>query len=519
MCLDERLAFSLTPPFFHPPSSVFTNRLDDVRLQDLAEADTGERVASVTEAFGDFEPVEPHHFAVPPPRGAAPLLAPAAWDYAAATDALTRCTEGVASVLLSLRRRFVVRHQCGSEAAARLGAALARVADVDERALFDFGRASSASDAPPLLLILDRRDDPVTPLLTQWTYAAMAHELVGVDGGRVDLSRAPGVAPAFRDLVLTPAADPFFAAHARSNFGDVGVAVKALVDEAARSSAAGRAATAPGASVAELRAFVERVGDVTAAQAAAGKHVSLLGELARIVDARGLMSLSATEQEIACGSGSAAAHADAVTRALADGRLTDLDRLRLVALYALRHERDGGSAAAAMERRLLDDGAPRRGVAALGALLRTAGAGRRVGDLFGDRSLATRLASVAKATLRGVDNVYTQHTPLLASTLDAALKGRLPVGDYPYAGVPPTTANGGASPPTPPPKLVVVFMVGGTTYEESAAVAELNAAATRGEGPAPGARVVLGGTGVLNSAEFWRLFEEVADAERAHGGG
>lgn len=513
------MAFSLTPPFFHPPSSVFTNRLDDVRLQDLAEADTGERVASVTEAFGDFEPVEPHHFAVPPPRGAAPLLAPAAWDYAAATDALTRCTEGVASVLLSLRRRFVVRHQCGSEAAARLGAALARVADVDERALFDFGRASSASDAPPLLLILDRRDDPVTPLLTQWTYAAMAHELVGVDGGRVDLSRAPGVAPAFRDLVLTPAADPFFAAHARSNFGDVGVAVKALVDEAARSSAAGRAATAPGASVAELRAFVERVGDVTAAQAAAGKHVSLLGELARIVDARGLMSLSATEQEIACGSGSAAAHADAVTRALADGRLTDLDRLRLVALYALRHERDGGSAAAAMERRLLDDGAPRRGVAALGALLRTAGAGRRVGDLFGDRSLATRLASVAKATLRGVDNVYTQHTPLLASTLDAALKGRLPVGDYPYAGVPPTTANGGASPPTPPPKLVVVFMVGGTTYEESAAVAELNAAATRGEGPAPGARVVLGGTGVLNSAEFWRLFEEVADAERAHGGG
>jgi hypothetical protein len=31
--------------------------------------------------------------------------------------------------------------------------------------LFDFGSRSS-----PVVLLLDRNDDPVTPLLTQWTY-------------------------------------------------------------------------------------------------------------------------------------------------------------------------------------------------------------------------------------------------------------------------------------------------------------------------------------------------------------
>jgi vacuolar protein sorting-associated protein 45 len=31
--------------------------------------------------------------------------------------------------------------------------------------VFDFGSRSS-----PLVLLLDRNDDPVTPLLTQWTY-------------------------------------------------------------------------------------------------------------------------------------------------------------------------------------------------------------------------------------------------------------------------------------------------------------------------------------------------------------
>lgn len=31
--------------------------------------------------------------------------------------------------------------------------------------MFDFGSRSS-----PVVLLLDRNDDPVTPLLTQWTY-------------------------------------------------------------------------------------------------------------------------------------------------------------------------------------------------------------------------------------------------------------------------------------------------------------------------------------------------------------
>lgn len=35
-----------------------------------------------------------------------------------------------------------------------------------ESGLFDFRRTEVA----PLLLVIDRRDDPVTPLLNQWTY-------------------------------------------------------------------------------------------------------------------------------------------------------------------------------------------------------------------------------------------------------------------------------------------------------------------------------------------------------------
>lgn len=51
---------------------------------------------------------------------------------------------------------------------------------------------------PPLLLILDRRNDPVTPLLSQWTYQAMVHELLGIQNGRVDLSQSPDNQPELR---------------------------------------------------------------------------------------------------------------------------------------------------------------------------------------------------------------------------------------------------------------------------------------------------------------------------------
>ena len=62
---------------------------------------------------------------------------------------------------------------------------------MEERGLFDFG--SRGQEASPLVLILDRKDDPVTPLLLQWTYQAMVHELLGLDTNRLDLSHIPGV--------------------------------------------------------------------------------------------------------------------------------------------------------------------------------------------------------------------------------------------------------------------------------------------------------------------------------------
>nr|KAJ0205828.1 hypothetical protein LSAT_V11C500297670 [Lactuca sativa] len=55
-----------------------------------------------------------------------------------------------------------------------------------ESGLFDFRRTK----IPPLLLVIDRSDDLVTPLLNKWTYQAMVHKLIGIKDNKVDLGNA-----------------------------------------------------------------------------------------------------------------------------------------------------------------------------------------------------------------------------------------------------------------------------------------------------------------------------------------
>ena len=62
----------------------------------------------VQEFFGDFVVMDPQHFCIPIARTHV-ALQPFNWNYADATEAVARMTEGLASLTLSMRRRFSIR--------------------------------------------------------------------------------------------------------------------------------------------------------------------------------------------------------------------------------------------------------------------------------------------------------------------------------------------------------------------------------------------------------------------------
>lgn len=116
-----------------------------------------------------------------------------------------------------------------------------------------------------------------------------------------------------------------------------------------------------------------------------------------------------------------------------------------------------------------------------------------ISDIFESASIFSGARDRFKG-LKGVENVYTQHSPRLEVTLQNLIKGRLREQQYPF------TDGGGTT--RDKPQDIVVFIVGGVTYEEAKMVAQVNASS-------PGIRVVLGGTSVHNSTTF---LEEVEDA-------
>lgn len=165
-------------------------------LERLAEADDHEVVKVVQEYFADYLVINPDLFSLGL-RGSQHRLwssAPELWN----ADALTRTTDGVLAVLLSLKKRPLIRYEKNSAMTKKLAQEI-RYQIGKEEQIFDFGRKA---DTPPILLILDRRNDPITPLLSQWTYQAMVHELLGIHNGRVDLSEVPDVRPELKVSIL-----------------------------------------------------------------------------------------------------------------------------------------------------------------------------------------------------------------------------------------------------------------------------------------------------------------------------
>ena len=100
--------------------------------------------------------------------------------------------------------------------------------------------------------------------------------------------------------------------------------------------------------------------------------------------------------------------------------------------------------------------------------------------------------------LKGVENIYTQHSPLLKEIIEDLSKGRLKEVLYPYLGTIQLRER---------PQEIIVFIIGGTTYEESCVVYELNKTLI-------GVKVLLGGTNVHNLKSFC---DELSHASNAFG--
>ena len=473
----ELLIKEIREPKFAEYHIFFSNIVSLDMMTRLGRADELEVIRQVQEYYADYMPVNEDLFQLGLDNSLS--LSSALLRTLESGQIFDRNVQGILSLLLSFKRRpSQIRYSAASDLARRIASDVITHVEKDE--IFDFRRQEG-----PMLLILDRRDDPITPLLTQWTYQAMVHELLGLNHNRVVLRGAPGIKKDLEEVVLSSTQDPFFAKNRYANFGELGAAIKSLLDEYQRASKVNENIT----SIEDMQKFMERYPAFRSRSINTSKHVAIMSELARLTDVCQLLDISRLEQEIACNNDHGS-HKRELLEKILSPRVQAADKLRLALLYAIKYE--SYDEVREIKSRLSEKGVSGQQLSLLDAVLDYCGEAKRAPGLFSQGGLVAKLGKAFASQLNGVENVYTQHEPLLSYLLDSIVKGKLKDSTYPLI------ANSTANRPTD----IFVYIVGGVTYEEAAKVAEFNA-------NSQGMRVVLGGSCIHNSTSF---LKEIANS-------
>ena len=476
------LVRELSRPRFAEYHIYFSGIVPQALLQLLCENDPNERVKQVQEFYADFLPINPD------------LLSLNCRNTLKMTSALyARNVMGLQSMLLASKRQpSMIRYQKSSRVAKQLAQDITDNIKSDD--IFHFRRGNgSGTNNNLLLLVVDRMDDPVTPLLSQWTYQAMVHELLGLNNNRVILRGVPNVSKDLEEVVLSsaPGHDSFFRKHRNSNFGELGEAIQKLLQEyQARSK---EHSVSNLTSIEDMQHFMEKYPELRSESHTVSKHVAIMGELARLVEVCSLMDVSAFEQDLACADDQGG-HLKELMVKLDSSSIKIPDKLRLGMLYALRYENATHNAIPAVKEAMRRGGVPQNNIALIDAVLKYAGSKVRGPGLYGtNQSSLSKMTKSFMTSVQGVSNVYSQHSPLLMDTIESAVKGKLRGEDYPLVT---KLGTGVAVDNLPLPQEIMIFMVGGMTYEEATKVSEFN------EANAGRIRVILGGSTVHNSTSF-----------------
>lgn len=472
------LVKELTRPRFAEYHIYFSGVLTSGLLRLIAESDEHEIVKTVQEFYGDYLPINEDLITLNCRNTIAMTVsAGTAWarDH---THLYERNRQGLEAILLSLKRQPTsIRYQASSALAQQMARDVYEKIVSDQ--IFHFRNKSC------LLLVLDRNDDPVTPLLSQWTYQAMVHELLGLNNNRVILKGAPNVAADLEEVVLSSSEDDFFRRNRNSNFGELGEAIQKLLQDYQKETQMNNPSSLN--SIEAMQNFMEKFPELRSQSHNVSKHVAIMGELARLVDVCSLMDVSQFEQELACADDHSV-HVRELLDKLSSSHIKIPDKLRLGLLYALRYEHIGNLHKIKSEMR--KGGVPDEMVGLMDTILKYAGTKSRGPGLYGvgTKDIMSKMTKSFITSVQGVSNVYAQHNPVLSDTLQAISKGKLKQESHPFI-----VGRGGFD---EVPSEVIIFMAGGVTYEEASKVSEFNKA------HGGKIRVILAGSTIHNSSSF-----------------
>ena len=479
------LTKELKAPRYSEYNLFFTNVVPHNRLEQLAGCDEMELVHQVQEAFADVFAINSDLFSLNIPSTVSLTTQQSLWT-SYEESIVNRIVEGLFASALALRMHPSVRYARASPICFKIAQQLQSKIDA-ENILFDQLGATSQS----VVLLVDRRSDPITPLLNQWTYQAMCHELIGLEKNRMDLGKSPGVKKEFSEIVLSSSQDEFFDNNLVSNFGDLAINIEKYLSKYQEQTKNNSKIQ----SIEDMQKFIDQYPEFKKLSGNVSKHVTVVHELSRLVSAGNLITVSALEQELACEE----ARAEQLRKVLVqlqDTSTQQLEKLRLVLLYSVKYSSDVGGISQ-LKSQLGSAAGVREDQVGLIDLLLDYAKDHFKADEISKKNMLSMIKNAAG--FGGIENVYTQHKSVLHSLLESLAKGRLKETSHPFMESGRRERDPSGRGVDNKPSEVIAFVVGGATYEEARDVRNLN---NNNQSGSPQCRFVLGGTTLLNSKTF-----------------
>lgn len=224
-----------------------------------------------------------------------------------------------------------------------------------------------------VLVILERKEDPLTPLAIDWSYQSLISEMAEFKDNKVSVKS--------EEFNLNLIHDEFYRDFRRKNYGDLAKGLNQRMEEFTSKQKQGHKLD----NFEDMQRALHQMPEHRQTAANLKKHHVIVKEITQQVNSRNLLEVSGLEQDI-LSKNSMKEHFREAQAMLNDPKVRDYDKLRIASMFCVKYE--GTSQASGMLSVLRDNVEdPQDYEAMVKKLLQKCGKQRRVVDKGGPSNL------------------------------------------------------------------------------------------------------------------------------------
>lgn len=330
----------------------FTNHVSNAVLETMANADEKGSIEEVKEVYIDYFVVDPDFYILKEPT-----LADFGKDEFKENqkEFLKHTEDSLFALCMTLRRvpniTYSVESRAGRKLAERLSSRLEREYTQNHKDFLQEGLE---------LVILDRRDDALTPLVYNWSYLSMVNEFIGINNNSVLIDVVGNVKP--RPVVFSRQTDDsFIDKNWNKNFGEFTTDLTKELEKIYKE----KNMAVKLDSLDDMQKAMEKLPDLSKDAEKLKKHSDIIRRLTDLVSSHDIYSVSQLQQDIITENNKQQQLKD-ILQLFLKKEVRSIDKLKIAMIYCLKYpddpERVNGIQRAAQAQNLpiVDNFNPRR---------------------------------------------------------------------------------------------------------------------------------------------------------------